>query len=272
MDARPPIAIIGDTDILKNAPMDMLRSGWGDIIGKYSCLNDWKLSAKLNGEYFCQTVYDLMADTVKRVESLAEGILRRDETAVAALMEALVTAGIAMSFAGNSRPASGSEHHLSHFFEITGILHGEPYYPHGTDVLYSSVVTARLREILCGCVPARQIFDAGAWEKEIRRIYASSAEGVIRLQKKLGWHAKDGFLHIAAEWPDLCAILKESPSEKEMLQMVRAIGLDMAEFNAFYGEAKITDAIGYAKDLKDRYSVLWLLEAVHPKVQWLSEE
>lgn len=37
---------------------------------------------------------------------------------------------------------SGSEHHLSHYFEITGILDGAPYFCHGIDVIYSAVVTA----------------------------------------------------------------------------------------------------------------------------------
>lgn len=269
LGARPPKAIIGDTDILKNAPMEMLQSGWGDIIGKYSCLNDWKLSALINGEYFCQAVYDLVHETAKNVETLASGILQRDEQAIAALMEALVIVGIAMSFVGNSRPASGSEHHLSHYFEITGILHNEPYYPHGTDVLYSSVVTARLREILANSIPARQSFDSAAWEKEIRRIYTSSADGVIHLQKKLGWHEKNDFFSIAGKWGSICKILREAPTEKEMIQMVQAIGLDINQFNAFYGKEKINDAILYAKDLKDRYSVLWLFERAHAPVCWL---
>ena len=37
----------------------------------------------------------------------------RNPDAVKAVTEALVLSGIAMSFVGNSRPASGSEHHLS---------------------------------------------------------------------------------------------------------------------------------------------------------------
>lgn len=269
LGARPPKAIIGDTDMLKNAPMEMIQSGWGDIIGKYSCLNDWKLSALINGEYFCQTVFDLVYSTTKNVEKLADGILQRNEQAIAALMEALVIVGIAMSFVGNSRPASGSEHHLSHFFEITGILHNEPYYPHGTDVLYSSVVTARLREILANSIPVRQSFDYTAWEKEIPRIYTSSADGVIHLQKKLGWHEKNDFFSIAGKWGAICNILREAPTEKEMIQMVQAIGLDIDQFNAFYGKEKINDAILYAKDLKDRYSVLWLFEKAHAPVSWL---
>ena len=32
--------------------LDMLKAGYGDIVGKYSCLNDWKLSALIRDEYF----------------------------------------------------------------------------------------------------------------------------------------------------------------------------------------------------------------------------
>ena len=39
--ARPPKAIIADTNVLKNAPMEMLQAGYGDIVGKLSYLNDW---------------------------------------------------------------------------------------------------------------------------------------------------------------------------------------------------------------------------------------
>ena len=110
LNARPPKAIIADAAVLKDAPMDMLQAGFGDIVGKYSCLNDWKLSALVNGEYFCQQVYDIVYTTAQRVEKLAEGVKNRDEEAVCALMDALVCVGIAMAYVGNSRPASGSEY------------------------------------------------------------------------------------------------------------------------------------------------------------------
>ncbi|MFR8331269.1 MAG: iron-containing alcohol dehydrogenase [Oscillospiraceae bacterium] len=46
---------------------------------------------------------------------LADGLMARREESVEALMESLLLVGVAMSFVGNSHPASGSEHHLSHF-------------------------------------------------------------------------------------------------------------------------------------------------------------
>jgi len=268
LSARPPMAIIADTNVLREAPMEMIKAGWGDIVGKYSCLNDWKLAALIHGEYFCQTVYDLVMDTARRVEGLAAGVLARDGEAIRALMEALVAVGVAMSYVGNSRPASGSEHHLSHFFEITGIVHGRPYYPHGIDVLYSAVVTAAIRRALLERAPRRQAFDYAAWEKEIDRIYGSAAQGVKRLQERLGWMTRDDSDFVLPRWEEICAVLREAPDEAAMRAMVSAIGLDVHEFGAFYGGETIGDAMAYAKDLKDRYTVLWLAAQYHEPICW----
>ena len=257
--APPPMAIVADTEVLKNAPMDMIRAGYGDIIGKYSCLNDWKLSAYIRGEYFCETVYDMVLNTANRVRDLAAGIAARDGGAITALMEALVEVGIAMAYVGTSRPASGSEHHLSHFFEITGILNGTPYLPHGTDVAYSSVITARLREEILGRTPARVGFDRENYETAIRKAYTAIADSVIAQQDRLGWYHEpeiDEFVLTHAE--DIRAILSEAPTEAETKGMVEAVGLRMEELYETYGQTHIDEAIRYAKDLKDRYSVLWI--------------
>ena len=258
LNAMPPKAIIADTRVLKDAPMDMLQAGYGDIIGKYSCLNDWKLSALINGEYFCQKVYDITYETTNKVRSLAEGVVNRDEKAVGALMEALVAVGIAMAYVGNSRPASGSEHHFSHYFEITGILTGKPYLAHGIDVVYAAVLTAKIREQILASAPVRREFDEAKWKSEVERIYLGSAEEVVALQKKMGWYWEDNSSKVLSKWDEIKAVLSEAPTEKEMLQMLEAVNMDYQEFVDLYGQAKIDDGVLYAKDLKDRYSVLWL--------------
>lgn len=258
LNAAPPKAILADTKVLKDAPMDMLQAGYGDIIGKYSCLNDWKLSALINDEYFCQKVYDITYETADKVKRLAKGVVNRDEEAVGALMEALVIVGIAMAYVGNSRPASGSEHHFSHYFEITGILTEKPYLAHGIDVVYAAVLTAKLREHILSATPVRREFNENQWKREIERIYLSSADEVIALQKKMGWYWEDNSDKVLPKWNTIRAVLEEAPTEKEMLQMVEAVGMNYQEFIDLYGQDKIDDGILYAKDLKDRYSVLWL--------------
>lgn len=259
VNARPPKAVIADTKVLQSAPLDMIQAGVGDILGKHSCLNDWKLSALVNGEYFCQTVCDLVYEAVETVGKLTEAAVARDEAALGALMEALVAVGFEMSYVGNSRPASGSEHHLSHYFEITGILDDTPYFSHGIDVIYSAVVTAAVRDkVLETENPKAFAHDVTAWEKEIRRIYSSSADEVIKLQKKMGWYDMDGYQNVCGKWEQIKAILSTAPTQAQMLEIVGRIGLDYSEFVKLYGQKKIDDAVLYAKDLKDRYSVLWL--------------
>lgn len=254
-----PDVIIGDVDFLKNAPIEMIKSGYGDILGKFSCLNDWKLSRIVNNEYFCDYVYNLTYNTVQKTVPLAKKLLERDENALKTLMEALVVVGIAMSYVGYSRPASGSEHHLSHFFEITGIIDNEPYFCHGTDVAYSMLAVQKLREeILKKDVPEKKEFDEKAWEENIKRVYKKASDGIIELQKKVGLIYGDRFLTYKENWDKIKEILSEVPSSEKTEEYLNEIGLPVKDFYEMYKNEKISDAILYAKALKDRYTVLWL--------------
>ncbi len=258
--AMLPLAIVADTDVISNAPMEMIKSGYGDIIGKYSALNDWKLSRIVNGEYFCEYIYDLTYEQIIQTVSAADSILKRDGQSIGRLMEALVVIGILMSFAGSSRPASGSEHHLSHFFEITGIVDGSDYLPHGTDVAYSTYVTARVREkILSSDFPHKNYRQSKeAYENAINSIYKSSAKGCIELQEKTGNYKTDRTAVYLDNEDEIRAVLSEMPSSDKIRSILSNIGFDLKNFYDFYGDKKIADAVIYAKDLKDRYTVLWM--------------
>ncbi len=256
-----PLAIVADVDVLVNAPMEMIKSGYGDIIGKYSSLNDWKLSAVVTGEYFCQYIYDITFSMIKKTVELADGLIKRDFESVKTLMEALTVVGIMMSFATTSRPASGSEHHLSHFFEIVGIVRGEEYFPHGIDVAYSTIETAVIREKLC-----TQDFDKPNYRDDkdtliakLKKVYGDSVgEGCFNLHKKLGTYDKNRYQIYVDKQNEIKEILKEMPTAKQVEEILQKVGYDKKEFYALYGAEKIKQAVVYAKDLKDRYSVLWL--------------
>ena len=260
VSAGLPKAIIADTDVLKNAPMEMIKAGYGDIIGKYSALNDWELSRVVNGEYFCQYIYDTTYEMIEKTLNTAEGLLKRDGDSVKALTEALIVVGIMMSFLGNSRPASGSEHHLSHFFEITGIVKNEPYLAHGIDVAYSTVVTAEIREKLLKKEFSlnRYVESNDEYLNNMNEIYGSVADGCIALQEKMGRYKKDVMPIYKANEEEIKRILSKMPSGKEIENMLALCELDISEYYNLYGKEKIANAIKYAKDLKDRYTVLWL--------------
>lgn len=255
-----PKAIVADTEVLKNAPKEMIKAGYGDIIGKFSALNDWKLSHIVNGEYFCRYIYDLTLETVNKTLSLSDGIANGDEESIGALTEALVIVGILMSFAGSSRPASGSEHHLSHFFEITGIIDGMPYFPHGIDVAYSTVITAQIRRsILEKQFPnIAYVQSDDEYRKAMDEVYKSIADECIMLQDKTGNYKNGRMAAYHEHETEIRAVLSEMPSGDEIEKMLSPVGLDIKEFYDMYGEEKIKTAVKYAKDLKDRYTVLWM--------------
>ena len=260
VNAHVPEMILADLDILKDAPMALIQSGYGDILGKFSCLNDWKLSAVVNGEYFCPVVYGMVEEMLRSIKDQGPKLLSRDPEAIGLLMEALIGVGIAMAFVGNSRPASGSEHHLSHFFEITGLLNDEFYFMHGTDVAYSAVYTQKLREALLALETpiARGGHTRQSWEAAIRSVYTDAAEGVIALQDRLGWYLQDRLPIYREKWAQIKEILEEVPSSAALAAYLASVGLPMEAFTEAYSPEKIQNALFYAKDLKDRYTVLWL--------------
>lgn len=262
--AHVPAWIVGDVDILKDAPMKMIRAGIGDILGKYSCLNDWRLANIILDEPLCPWVYDLVMAEVRNCAGNISGCMARDPHAIGDLMNSLVMIGVAMAYVGNSRPASGSEHHLSHYFEITGIIHHRSYLDHGIDVAYSAILTAQLRSLLAYSDPSAFAWNArgNEWEEDIDRVYASLSPEVKRLQKETGFYDTNRIQNIRQKWSEIKAVLMEAPSRPEMEQLLECAGYHIPKFVDFYTEDVIRTGIEYAKDLKNRYTLLNLLQDV----------
>ena len=257
--ARPPRFILADVDIVRQAPIDMLRAGYGDIIGKYSSLCDWRLARLMRGEFFCERIHDLVMTVTDSVRDLAERIAARDPDAVEYLTKALILIGITLSLVGSTRPGSGSEHHLSHFFEITSLLSGEPHFCHGIDVGYATLVTAGLRERIAALEepefhPEPEVERLSAWN----RIYGPIADEVKALQDEAGSYRREMAALYRERWPEIRALLSACPSAEECRGMLARAGYEPDGDKKLYGESRIRDAVFYGKDLKDRYSVLWL--------------
>ncbi len=131
MTACAPMAMVADIDIIARAPMRLTASGVGDMLGKYTALLDWKVGQLLCDEYYCPHIVELVEQALLNVKSSVKKLKSKDPDAVTSLMYGLVLSGVAMQHTGISRPASGSEHHISHFIEMTvpveicNALHGE---------------------------------------------------------------------------------------------------------------------------------------------------
>ena len=145
--------LVGDTDILQTAPQDMIAAGFGDVVGKITAIADWDLSVKANGDYRCDTCVTLVRRALDKCFHRAAGLPRRDADALEALMEALTLTGVAMALVNISRPASGAEHMLSHYWEMDFVARGLNPNHHGVQVGVATPVIARMYEELADILP-----------------------------------------------------------------------------------------------------------------------
>ncbi|GBF08754.1 glycerol-1-phosphate dehydrogenase [Aeropyrum pernix] len=126
--AKAPEAIIIDVDVIAEAPRRYNIAGFGDLIGKYTAVLDWRLAHKLRLEYYGEYAASLALLSAKHVSQYAEEIALGTREGYRVLLEALVSSGVSMCIAGSTRPASGSEHLFAHALHIVARnkpLHGE---------------------------------------------------------------------------------------------------------------------------------------------------
>jgi len=107
-----PVAVIVDLDRVRAAPGSLATAGVGDLVANLCAIADWELAAAELGEKV-----DGLAVAMAR--SAAQAVLRqpgpaRSDEFLTVLAESLILSGMSMAVAGDSRPASGSEHEIMH--------------------------------------------------------------------------------------------------------------------------------------------------------------
>ena len=268
-----PAAIICDVDIIKDAPMRMLHAGLGDMLAKYIGLCEWRIVEIINGEYYCENVAALMRASLKKIVENAPGLRRREPEAVQATVEGLVLSGIAMSYAGTSRPASGMEHYFSHLWEMMALERSVPYELHGIQVGVGTLLALRTYDFIRQLTPDRkkalafiEHFETAAWESEMRRIFGSAGDELIR-QEYETLHNNDKAAHaerlerIIANWDKIQQIIAEElPETEKIVALMREVEAPMVPADIGISNQDTNDAFHYARNTRNKYltsSMLW---------------
>ncbi len=143
LGARIPAGIIVDMDAISRAPTHTWRSGLGDLVSNVSAVRDWRLAHADRGEeiddFACLTSEAAARSVIEDDADLALPEYRQK------VIRGLILSGIAMEMAGSSRPASGSEHLISHALDE---LLPEPRL-HGLQVAVGTVAACMLRKEDC---------------------------------------------------------------------------------------------------------------------------
>ena len=243
----------------------MLKSGLGDMLAKYVSIAEWRISHLITGEYYCGAVAEMVRNALKKCVDNADGLLRRDEKAVEAVFEGLVYGGIAMSYAGMSRPASGVEHYFSHIWDMRGLQFGTQTETHGIQCAWGTLLAVKLYDALRTMKPdAKKAIDFvngfsyEAWKKELRAFLGSSAETMIaqeEIEQKYDKQAHSKRLDkIIQNWDEILRILNEElPSFETIATILDTIGIpkDLGAINVDSQVARKTFLA--TKDIRDKY-------------------
>jgi glycerol-1-phosphate dehydrogenase [NAD(P)+] len=265
--AQPPIAVIADMETLAAAPQTMIASGYGDILGKAIALADWQLGHLLWDEPYDADIAQRVRKTLDAcVEATAE-IGQASSAGVQKLMFSLIDSGFCMLDFGNSRPAAGAEHYMSHYLEMKLLREGRPAVLHGAKVGLSSIYVAdlyaRLRQIgraeAMQRLEAARLPDRSAEVQRIRSVYGPIADKMIREQAPFMDLSHEAFVRlkqrISDHWDDIQALAADVPDAQWFSDCLRQAGGAAKPGDLGLSDKEVQQALLDAHLLRNRFTI-----------------
>lgn len=271
---QAPLAIFADLNTLCNAPQTMIAAGFADMLGKLTSIADWRLGRLLWKEPYDEAIAQRTLNAVQICVDNADGIGSGSPVGIARLLDALLESGYCMLDFGSSRPASGAEHHYSHYWEMMLLREGRPAILHGAKVGVATVLVAglydRLRQLSREQVS--DLLEAASWPAradevaQIEAAYGDLAGDVIAEHKAfldLGPAEVDVLKRkILDNWDEIQAIAAQVPPAAVVADLLRRVGgpTTAAELGFDDDERDLAAANGHY--LRDRFTVRKLVKVL----------
>jgi glycerol-1-phosphate dehydrogenase [NAD(P)+] len=190
------------------------------MIGKYIALTDWKIAHILTNEFYCERIARITLEATKSVLEAVDGIIGGQRQSYEKLMYGLLLSGLAMQMMGNSRPASGAEHHISHLIEMSPVgldisssaLHGEKV---GVGTLMVIEEYKRLAR-----VPEISFLDYTEFNRQTMvDVFGETAAEEISKENEHDVATSVTSVMLQSHWKEICEEIKNLP-EIELLRNV----------------------------------------------------
>lgn len=271
---RPACAVIGDLDVIADAPRDMTGWGYGDLAGKVPAGADWIVADVLGIEAIDPAPWSMVQDNLRGWLLGAEQIATGDRNAIEGLFAGLSLVGLAMEAHGSSRPASGADHQIAHLWEMDDLEHEGERVSHGACVSIGCLAVLQLYDwLLDQDIEALNVVAtvsaAPSLEEKSVAIHATFPQADIASRALVETTAKhlppqahrERLELLQGVWPELKVKLSDqllSPGEMAGLLAVAGAPVKAAEIGVDLDYLRRTTLA--AKFLRSRYTVLDLLD------------
>jgi len=265
--AQPPIAVFADLPTLAAAPQAMIASGYGDILGKTIALADWRLGHLLWGEPYSPEIAARVNATLAACIEATDEIGQASPAGIRKLMYSLVDSGLCMLDYGNSRPAAGCEHYMSHFLEMKLLREDRPAVLHGAKVgmcsLLAAELYAQIRRIDRPAATARLSAavrpDRAADMQRIRAAFGPIAENLFVEQAPFLDMTAVDFERlkqsILAHWDEIQAVAEQVPAPERLTDLLDQVGGATRPGGLGLSDAEVQQALTESHFLRNRFTI-----------------
>ena len=267
-----PEIIVCDLDVLATAPMPMVASGVGDVLGKYIAKVDWQLGSIINDEPCCPACVEMLDQALDMVVNNAQEIAARTKRGMRALIEALLLAGVTITIIGNTRAVASVEHNIAQYWEMMMIRRGLTPPMHGASVGVATLLVwpfyARF-----AAEPLEQLDEKRALFRRLTR--AQREDWMVRS------FGEEGGAQIMREYPEdfldegeqlrrvrrvkerageLRAAIAQMPQVDVLLDVMRTMNAEMTPQEEHVPEDLLAMSMWCGKDYRSRYTLMKTLD------------
>ncbi len=264
-----PRAVVADLDLIRQAPPAMTASGYADLLGKITAGADWLLADAAGIEAIAPDTWEMVQPWVRELIPQAAAVRAHEPAALATLVNGLLMTGLAMQASGSSRPASGSEHQFSHYWEMQGLSIGDIPVSHGFKVGLGSLAVSALYEELLS-LPTEAFGQARearwpkfavtesaikAWKDDPRVIERAIVES--RAKYPSNEERIERLAQLQAGWPDLTRRLQaQLLPAAELRATLQTAGCPVSPKELGLSAKRLRATYAAARQIRRRYTVL----------------
>ncbi|MFP7478427.1 sn-glycerol-1-phosphate dehydrogenase [Terribacillus saccharophilus] len=223
-----PVAVFADLDVLCAAPRPLTAAGFGDILGKFTSLLDWEISARVGGEAYHALAAKMTRHSLDTCIDHVDEIAKADKAGIRILMEALIESGLVMQVLDYSRPASGAEHHLSHYWEMHLLENDKRQLLHGAKVGVACSIITEL------------------YKNWVEQFDPSEAKGAYAAA-------------LLANWDEIRLMIAALPTPETLQYYLEQVGAPASTEEIGIPSELVQDSLNEAYHLRDRCTALFLI-------------
>ena len=273
-DCPAPLGVVFDPAVAAKAPAGMSASGYADLLAKVPAGADWIIADTVGSEAVDDFAFGLVQKNLRKALSDPTAVANGDVEATGMLADGLIMSGFAMQAISSSRPASGTDHQFSHFWDMEGLCFNGRHVSHGFKVGIGTMVSTACLEFLISKDLSNIDIDAcvaawPSWEEQeayIRKIFEGKpghlARGLAESKAKYCGpeELRRELKAVAASWPVLRERIREQIIPFDAVkEMLRLVGAPSSPEEIGVSKARLRDTFKCIPFMRNRYTGIDLI-------------